>query len=960
MAASVLKERSTAPLDMWMPLPTGIEADRVEAADKILKMGNVAVCKPTRAGFTTSGVIAAERRRVKTLVIAPTRNILTKTVRETVEKWGGVPCDIPGHGMCKYIQELTEKDPLLKEIPIPIKDRCADCEEYETCPITEIERIEDFTTATMTYSKLESVMLSSSESAEFIREQLADVDLVILDEAHLLSFPSLPQVNFDKHIPIPMQYGTLRKVNDKWCAFLSENRDQANHIEFLTEQDPQHYTGFFASTHYFPFWQEQSKMWSELFDLAINRLVWGLSDEDILSLRDIITIMSGQSATISYLTAKGVGRMVVSGSQGRNHFALKRFLTEVVPNAQVVFVSGTMVERRSGFFSELSGREIKSASYPDLNDTTSKMFIHPSKWRFSVRDGMDGIDRAIRESREKSEEVGHQQIYLIAMNTVHATLLEEALEDLPNITVDYYRSPDSMGVAQKARICIAVGAAELPRHACDPLAEGKDDIERFYDSQQLRINAVDSATWQAWSRVKDPDGLLESHVFCIGIRAEEVSRIATWGTAREIKVELNRNGGIDSSVKCEQYLGRPNIIMEARSDLRPCRRELSDYVDVVVPISDVVHARQKSYTFPYYNLIGETVRFLDAPLRLHNRPKSGEEFEQNYFALATLFVTRVDKCGLQWKRPNYKGEFGYYTGAPRKSFKDLLEDHLFGTETIAMPPFDPYDNCYYCAVDFDDHDGDTPQSENVKKLTGFLKERGLPCVVVESGSNDGYHVVVPIIPVKTLVAHKFIRQLVKDAGLGDLKLEKFPKQKSSSSAKGGYGSQIKVPLGINWKVGKKSVVVDPLTLGQVDFVEVSHAVKLRDLPEPIEKKANKGTIACSSQRGGTARTYPSGEMRPCLRGVIDSKIQLEGGEGHTMRVAIAAEALHCGLSEEETIDLFGNQDDFDEQTTFKNIQYIWNNNYRRYGCEKLQDQCSSLVQEYCEQCSFSSGRFNDD
>jgi hypothetical protein len=829
--------------------------------------------------------------------------------------------------------------------------RCADCDEYETCPVTELERTEDFTTATITYSKLESVMLSSSETAEFIRGQLADVDLIILDEAHLLSFPSLPQVDFGKIVAVPEQYGSLRRVRNNWIDLCDEHREQANEIEFLTEENPTAYTGFPVSTHYFPNWQEQSKMWGELFDLAINRLVWGLSDDDILALRDIITIMSAQSATISYLTARGMGRMVVSGSQGRNHYALGRFLTQVVPKAQVIFVSGTMVERRPGFFSGLSGREIKSAIYPDLNETNSKMFIHPSKWRFSVRDGMDGIARAISEIREKSEEVGHQPIYLIGMNTVHATLLEEALEALPNITVDYYRSPDSMGVAQKARICIAVGAAELPRHACDPLAEGKDGIERFYDSQQLRINAVDSATWQAWSRVKDPDGLVESHVYCIGIRAEEVSRIATWGTKREVKVELNRTGGIDSSVKCEEYLGRPNIIMKARSDLRPCRRTVEDYVDAVVPISDVIHARQKSYTFPYNNLIGETVRFLNGSLRLHNRPNS-VEFEENYFALATLFVTRVDKVGLQWKRPNSEGRFGYDTKAPQKPFKDVLEDHLFETQTIALPPFDLHDNCHYCAVDFDDHDGNNPQKENVKKLTEFLKDRDLPCIVVKSGSNDGYHVFLPLVPVKTLMAYKFIKQIVKDAGLGDLELEKFPKQKSSSSAKGGYGSQIKVPLGFNWKAGKKSAVVDPYTLEHVAFVEVSHAVKLRDLPEPVEKKAKKSTIERDEQ---IAAVYPPGQFRPCIRGVINSKVQLEGGEGHTMRVAIAAEALHCGLSEEEAIDFFRNQDDFDEQTTIKNILYIWNNNYRRYGCEKLQDHCSSFVKEYCEQCPLSRG-----
>ena len=105
MSDPVPKEAQAKPLSFFMPYPEGIDPTRVEAADKILRMGNVAVCKSTRAGFTTSAVIAAERRELKTLVVAPTRNILTKTVRETVEKIRGTPCNIPGHKGCKYVQE---------------------------------------------------------------------------------------------------------------------------------------------------------------------------------------------------------------------------------------------------------------------------------------------------------------------------------------------------------------------------------------------------------------------------------------------------------------------------------------------------------------------------------------------------------------------------------------------------------------------------------------------------------------------------------------------------------------------------------------------------------------------------------------------------------------------------------------------------------------------------------------
>jgi len=215
--------------------------------------------------------------------------------------------------------------------------------------------------------------------------------------------------------------------------------------------------------------------------------------------------------------------------------------------------------------------------------------------------------------------------------------------------VDYYKSADSIGVAQEARICIAVGAAELPRHACDAAGRGgKDDHERFYDSQQLRINAWIGATWQAVSRVKDPDGLVESHVHFIRVRAEVVSRIATLGAEREVKAKSKQSRAALILPLSARNISN-GLIPRWKSGAicGPGRRKVGDYVDAVVPISDVIHARQNSDTFPYTNIIGETERFLDEPLRLYNLPKSSGEFEQNFFCPDDSFSLQgVDKCGL--------------------------------------------------------------------------------------------------------------------------------------------------------------------------------------------------------------------------------------------------------------------------------------------------------------------------
>ncbi len=74
-----------------------------------------------------------------------------------------------------------------------------------------------------------------------------------------------------------------------------------------------------------------------------------------------------------------------------------------------------------------------------------------------------------------------------------------------------------------------------------------------------------------------------------------------------------------------------------------------------------------------------------------------------------------------------------------------------------------------------------------------------------------------------------------------------------------------------------------------------------------------------------------------------------------MRLAIAAEAYHCGLSEKENVDLFRDQADFDEEITTQNIRYIWSNEYRKFKCETLREDCRSIVSEYCENCYLANG-----
>jgi hypothetical protein len=936
-----------------------MDQDRIDAADAILGLGDLGVCKSTRAGFTTSAVAAASCRGLKTLLVAPTRNILTSTVRETVEKLGGTLCDIPGHGLCKYLEEKTKGDPILKQLPIHLPD-CTDCPDFKECPVTEIERIEDLTTATTTYAKIESVMVSRSEAAQTIQERLSGVDLVILDEAHVLSVPSLCQVDFEKHIHVPDGYPALKKVLNRWMALQDENRDQTDYVQFLTEQNPNQYTGFQVQVPDVPSWQELAIQWSQLIELAKARAMWqpDISDQDILDLRDIITILSGQTATISYIHGNDMEMMMVSAGQGRDHRALQEFLTKVVPNAQIIFVSGTLVERRPGFFAGLSGREIKGVTFPDLRDTNSKMHIHPSKWTFSAWDSKEGLQRAIDEIKAISESVDNQPIYLVAMNARYAAQIRRVLkndfkilEDYSNITVDYYRSSDTIGVGQDARIGIVLGLAHLPKHACDPLAQGENDTERFHDSQQLRLNSVHAATWQAWSRVKDPAGVVDSHVYCIGVRADEISDVVTWGTNRVIHTSIGKKGNIECRIKVDKELPRPVVCTEIRTSRGLNRHGIEEYIDRIVPASHLIEYRTNhgKSTHSHYNINSGNVNIFrnTEAVRLYNNPGNQDESESTSFGLAMLFIGRSDYHARQSKWPDWDGKYGYRKQETRGNIPDLLTMHLSGAETFGFYPFDALDTCYYCAIDLDNHSGDTPQRDNVMRLSHFLLDNGLPVIVEKSGSADSYHVWVPIMPTKTYTAHKFVRQLLHDAGIEGA--EAYPKQKSIRTCDKGCGNFLKTPLGINRKNNVKSTFIDPWTFEPVAFIEVDKVVSLREVPET---KSVKNKPRRSIATGSNPRPIIS-DMLPCAKRALADKVVLDGSEGHWMRVCIAIEAQLMGLPIDNAVDLFKDQPDFDLNFTRDKIMNdVWPREYHRFSCEKLREECGSIVGLYCAECEF--------
>ena len=100
-------------------------------------------------------------------------------------------------------------------------------------------------------------------------------------------------------------------------------------------------------------------------------------------------------------------------------------------------------------------------------------------------------------------------------------------------------------------------------------------------------------------------------------------------------------------------------------------------------------------------------------------------------------------------------------------------------------------------------------------------------------------------------------------------------------------------------------------------------------------------------------TFPRlqrGDMLPYLVAALND--QLNKSDGNETRLAIACEALSCGKSRAEVINLFTGQADFVEATTARYVDFIIVRGCHRWKCEKIQDKCGRFVD--CERCPRNS------
>jgi hypothetical protein len=853
-------------------------------------------------------------------------------------------------------EEIAEF-PILKDLPLTLPD-CEKCPGNGGCSITEILRWPDFGAASLTYAKVQALMLSGAKTSKKIRQILGKADYVLLDEAHVLGFGSVPSCPIGPLPEVPEEFKVLSKIRAGWVDLL------AQHADVIAELQEKAVNGatwqHLSRTAYISeplSWKALSGAWSELRKLAKS----GEMDRaELLRLRDAIGVLSYPWATIHYVSEDEgrAGAVVISGSHGKGERALWEFLHNVVPYAGHVYVSGTLIEPHDDYFSELSGKAARTVVFPDIKRASERVTLIPDCWSLNAggfRRKLPAIIDQIRQIAERERE----PIYCLCPNVAKAGVLRAKLKEagVPGVLVDYYRSDLSIGVARSERVCIAVGLAELPSNALDPLARGRDEDGRWLDSRRLRMQAVHAATWQSINRVRDPEGVTPSRVYLIGVRVAEVRELARWGPGRRAVPGAIRDGktpsgqawrSVDFKIEVEEEIEHCNIFGEDVKGDHSEKRSLAEMVEKI-ELYDEERINSENHSFLPIILYREK----GVKLGIYNFPSNENELDITTSTLYLLFCHRDEVYAQQFKDSSGKWGFSKVLDDIRR---ETVSDHIKGKHTIGVYEIGLDDDVIWGCFDVDSHnEGETAEAamEKVRALCDVLEVYGVPYLLEASGSPGSYHIWIFFKRTRTYNAYRFMKQVASEAKVKGIEI--WPKQKKLDK-NGKFGNLVKLPICLHNKTGARSAFLDADTFEPLEGeIRFPGRVVLLEIPELTgdAKAMPKARRATAEESGASCG---SRSLDYCMARALAEGSPLEGGEGHNLRVAIAAKAANIGMSPEEAALLFKDQPDYNFDISLKKCREPAEYGYSPWSCATLRDKCGDHVTRWCPTCPFVSPR----
>jgi hypothetical protein len=938
------------------------------------KSGNYLIHKTTRAGCTTALVAESMNRNEKFLCVVPTNWIADKTVVTDSKKYSDMDIaeviHIPANHECEYNKELCKEYPDLKKLPIlPLAGSCTNCQNFNICEVTSILRKPKAQGVVITYKKLSALMMAAGSipntMAEKILTELNKSKNLILDEVHEVQYGDYIKIdvyddilgnliNIKKFHGITTEYKYLRRVINEFSELIKNKTIKNSILEVLGgAQDTE-----FWKHHLNKSFKNPSKgigegeseykvtvgSYNELVKLTKYRESYNLEMKDILELFAMMSIIMSKITSISAIRDKGVIKIGLAAVNDSYIKMIQSFVMSMQKEDKRTFLTSATIcsyDYGNMFMGGVKPKNISFGTGGDPMSTNSKMLLLTDSKKYS------DIGRNSRYN--KRDEIINKIIHIlnlyedsdcliIALNRMEAINIETALKDAEHPhEVTYYKASEMMGVSAKERVMIAVGIANKPSNSFDVITTNTEE------SKVLLWESIHCDTWQAWSRVKDPQGKTPSLVFALGCTVEECTGLTTWGYNRKMKINpyVERQKK-QISVNCDKGLiTRPFIIkcknfkeMIKEATMHKLSKVLPEYIENL-PIGNNCRNNlpdSEQISLLYYNIR----RFL---------VKTGKSLHSST-DLVKMVINRPDAYAAQ------KAD-GSYLKVKKTVTDNDIKKHLDGKVTIGAYQFNPDNQVKWICFDIDSHaprNGIETAEEittrndiaekNTEKMCNFLTNNEIPFMLEKSGSPHSYHIWIFINPVDGKIANKFALDIKKESGID---CEVFPKQ--ATVGKDGYGNLVKVPLATHQKHKLKSMIqvngefVSSFVGLDVEVLDISKY----PLPEPEVK-----VIKTIKTLGINAPSVFRSKVRPCIENAL--KMQLTKFGGNQFRVSIVREYYNSGIRDpEKLVDLFRGQSDFIYEKTKYHVTQIIKKEMPNVRCDTLQEQAGMYLD--CTKCT---------
>ncbi|KXS43912.1 MAG: hypothetical protein AWU59_839 [Methanolobus sp. T82-4] len=777
------------------------------------------------------------------LIVVPTNKIAQRTILEDVIRYSHKKSpriiQVTANKLCMINQQKCADQPQLEYLQfLPLPRSCKACEYYKTCVVTNIHRVEEFDGIAITYDKLVALMRRcnmGNEDAEKVIEKLSFVDNIIFDEVHTLQYAtteslpiySIPGASPGQWLDTQKYSGTykdfprLSRMLLKFENFIKSSKlqtkvheligSQTSYFELNPRIDLSGLYGSFFSNNGHRNSRDFFKTYSEIIGLIQDCDMYGLSVHDVLILEKMLQFTDNhihilkQNSNGSYPTID-----LVTVTHKRN-LMLREFCM-FAKSKRIILASATICSFDYQYFFD-DNVPIEDVMFGPLGDpmnNNSQMLIltDTKKYHaFGDRSFINNMPEIIKKIVLIFSYWGADNCLIVAANKKIYGIIRDELEQLGMpLPLTYYNSDQTIGVSSNARVMINVGLAYKPSDAYDMVSYSRKA------SLVLREESVHCDTWQAMSRVKDPNGKQPSVVFALGCTYEDCWNTVEWGEGRTVDLGEHRNGE-----------KRKVVVATSESITRPCIKKCKDFDTMLIEAA--IHTQNKKVVFDY----------LPGPINI----------TYNYSGFNYIPYTINNKCDLLGFIAQETGKYFSLADSnntnPWKTDIDFcqIESHLGGEIALETYTLSKTGKVTWICLTTNQTDEEESTAEAVG-LRKFLTVCDIPFVLEAFSIHNSYRFWIFLQPINAKTAKKFGKWIMESSGV---KCKLYPGKVTPN--KQGLGDLLMLPFAKTnnkedsssiWIHGRFEKEFKQLTLGVMDISELEE-VKTENYVDMLNKSA---------------------------------------------------------------------------------------------------------------------------